>query len=513
MSHTSLVNVELKGNVAWVTVDNPPVNATSNGVRQGLADAVVAVKGARVAILRCAGRTFVAGGDMSEFDKPPVEPHLPDVVQMIEDSEVPFVACMHGNVLGGGFEIAMACAWRIAAPGTGFGLPEVKVGLIPGAGGTQRLPRLVGMEAAIDLACTGRVLKAEDMLHLGAVDLVADNVEEAVNSFVADLPDRPMPVSQRPVDDFAPDLIEISHETLKKRAKGQQSSLENLTALSWANMPFSEAQPMERERHLALRQSAESRALRHAFFAERGVSKPALIKDVEAHEISRIAVVGGGLMGAGIATAALNGGLSVTLIERDSEAASAAHDRVEGLLNGAVKRGKMTETQFQNCLSRFRAADSYAEAADAELAVEAVFEDLSVKQQVFAELTRHMDANAILATNTSYLDPVEIFAGIENLARCIGLHFFSPAHVMKLLEIVHTPIRHPRWWPRDLRWVKSCARFRSCRVYVTVSLATACWPPIGARLIICWQMVRCPIKLIRRCETLECPWGRTSCRI
>ncbi|WP_170407198.1 3-hydroxyacyl-CoA dehydrogenase NAD-binding domain-containing protein [Ruegeria arenilitoris] len=443
MSRRSLVNVELKGDVAWVTVDNPPVNATSIGVRQGLVDAVAAVRGARVAVLRCAGRTFVAGGDMSEFDAAPVEPHLPDVVQMIEDSEVPFVACMHGNVLGGGFEIAMACAWRIAAPGTGFGLPEVNVGLIPGAGGTQRLPRLVGMEVAIDVACSGKVMKAETLQQLGAIDLVADNLESAVESFVADLPKCPVPVSQRPVGDFAPDLIETSRELLIKRAKGQQSPLENLTALSWAKMPFTEAQPMERARHLALRQSAESRALRHAFFAERGVSKPALIKDAEARDINRIAVVGGGLMGAGIATAALNGGLSVTLIERNSEAATSAYDRVDGLLKGAVKRGKLTEAHYLDCLSKFRAVDSYADAADAQLAVEAVFEDISVKQQVFAELAQYMDANAILATNTSYLDPAEIFAGIDNQARCIGLHFFSPAHVMKLLEIVHTPQTAP----------------------------------------------------------------------
>ncbi|MDX1742353.1 MAG: FAD-dependent oxidoreductase [Ruegeria sp.] len=443
MSHTSLVTVEFKGDVAWVTIDNPPVNATSIGVRQGLADAVTAVKGARVAVLRCAGRTFIAGGDMTEFDSVPVEPHLPDVVQLIEDSKVPFIACMHGNVLGGGFEVAMACAWRIAAAGTGFGLPEVNVGLIPGAGGTQRLPRLVGMEAAIDMACTGKVLKAEVLQQLGGVDLVADNLEEAVDSFAADLPERPVAVRQRPVPEFAHDLIKTSGEALKKRAKGQRAPLEVLTALSWATEPFTEAQPKERALHLALRDSAESRALRYAFFAERVVSKPLLIKDIDARDISRIAVVGGGLMGAGIATAALSSGISVTLIERDPEAASAARDRVEGLLKGAVKRGKMTETQYQNCVSRFRAVDSYAEAADAQLAIEAVFEDMTVKRQVFAELAQNMNANAILATNTSYLDPVEIFAGIENQARCIGLHFFSPAHVMKLLEIVHTPHTAP----------------------------------------------------------------------
>ncbi len=439
MLHSPLVKVEFEGDVAWVTVNNPPVNATSTKVRQGLADAVAAVKGARVAVLRCAGKTFIAGGDMSEFDAPPVEPHLPDVVQMIEDSEVPFVALMHGNVLGGGFEIAMACAWRIAKPGTGFGLPEVNVGLIPGAGGTQRLPRLVGMEVAIDMACSGKFLKAEALHDLNAVDVVSEELEQAARDFIADLPLRPTPVSQRNVPDFAPELLEASRVALKKRAKGQQSPLENLMALIWALEPFQDGQPKERARHLELRQSPESRALRHAFFAERTVSKPIAIVGATPRDITQIAVVGGGLMGAGIATAALNGGLSVTLIERDTDAASAARDRVTGLLKGAVKRGKMTEAKLQECLAAFRAVDDYAEAADAQLAIEAVFEDQGVKQQVFADLAKHMDGKAILATNTSYLDPMEIFSGIENQSRCIGLHFFSPAHVMKLLEIVKTP--------------------------------------------------------------------------
>ncbi|NOD93753.1 enoyl-CoA hydratase [Ruegeria sp. HKCCD4884] len=443
MLQSSLVSVEFKGDVAWVTVNNPPVNATSTAVRRGLSDAVDAVQGARVAVLCCAGRTFIAGGDMSEFDVPPIEPHLPDVVQKIEDSKVPFVACMHGNVLGGGFEIAMACAWRIAAPDTGFGLPEVNVGLIPGAGGTQRLPRLVGMQAAIDMACSGKIQKAEALAALGGVDLVADNPKAAVIEFVAKLPERPLAVSRRSVPDFSSDLLETSRQTLTKRAKGQQSPLENLTALGWSVEPFAKAQPKERARHLALRQSAESRALRHAFFAERTVSRPALIKGATARDISRIAVVGGGLMGAGIATAALNGGLSVTLIEQNAEAALAAKGRVESLLQGAVKRGRMSEAQLRDHLSKFKAAHSYAAAADAELAIEAVFENLPVKQAVFAELARYMNHDAILATNTSYLNPVDIFAGVENQTRCIGLHFFSPAHVMKLLEIVHTPDTSP----------------------------------------------------------------------
>ncbi len=439
MTQSPLVKVDLEGDIAWVMVNNPPVNATSLQVRQGLADAVDAVKDARVAVLLCAGSTFIAGGDMSEFDSAPVEPHLPDVVQMIEDSPVPFVAQLHGNVLGGGFEIAMGCAWRIAAPGTRFGLPEVNVGLIPGAGGTQRLPRLAGMDVAIDMACSGKLLTADVLQELGGVDLVAENIDLAVREFVADLPARPVPVSQRKVQDIAPDLFEVSREVLKKRAKGQQSPLENLTSLSWALEPFLKGQLKERARHLELRQTPESRALRHAFFAERTVTKPSAIQGASPRAINRIVVVGGGLMGAGIATAALNGGLAVTLIERDAEAATAAEARVSELLNGAVKRGRMTEAQMQDRLSAFSAVEDYSGAADADLAIEAVFEDLSVKRAVFADLSAHIKPDAILATNTSYLDPVDIFEGVQNPARCLGLHFFSPAHVMKLLEIVKTP--------------------------------------------------------------------------
>lgn len=439
MSENQVVTVTHKGDVAWVEINNPPVNATSTAVRQGLADAVAAVAGARVAVLKCAGRTFVAGGDMSEFDAPPVEPHLPDVVQMIEDSPVPFVAMMHGNVLGGGFEIAMGCAWRIAASGTGFGLPEVNVGLIPGAAGTQRLPRLIGMDAAIDIACSGKIVKADAMLALGGIDMVSDDLEAAVESFIADLPDRPTAISAREVPAFAEDLIDTKRAALTKRAKGQQSPLENLEALQWALEPFAEGQPKERARHLALRHSPESRALRHAFFAERVVAKPDAIKGATPRDIASLVVVGGGLMGAGIATSALNAGLSVTLIERDAGTAKQAETRVHGLLEGAVKRGKMTADAFEARKAAFRAVSDYAEAASAPLAIEAVFEDVAVKREVFQKLAAVMADDAILATNTSYLDPMLIFEGIANQDRCIGLHFFSPAHIMKLLEIVKTP--------------------------------------------------------------------------
>ena len=444
MSENRTVRTYIENDIAWVTIDNPPVNATSTAVREGLESAIAEVADARVAVLISEGRTFIAGGDMSEFDAPPVAPHLPDVVQMIEDSEVPFIAAMHGNVLGGGFEIAMGCAWRIAASGTRFGLPEVNVGVIPGAGGTQRLPRLIGIEPAIDIACAGKIINSEELYRLGGLDRVVEgDLKQAALAFAQTLPPRPTPVSQRIVEQIDEATLTRKKAEVLRRAKGQHAPLDNFDALTWAARPFSEAQPKERELHLALRKSSESRALRHAFFAERQVAKPAAIAGATAREVEHIAVVGDGLMGAGIAASALNAGLKVTLIERDKTAANAAHDRVTNLLDGALKRGKIDAARHNQQLNALRTSDAYSDAAPAQLAVEAVFEDASVKQAVFRELAASMDRNAILATNTSYLDPTVIFAGIENPSRCIGLHFFSPAHIMKLLEIVKTPETQP----------------------------------------------------------------------
>jgi 3-hydroxyacyl-CoA dehydrogenase len=443
MAGDTVVQVTWQGDIAWVTINNPPVNATSSAVRAGLSGAVDAVQGARLAVLQGAGRCFVAGGDMSEFDRPPELPHLPDVVQKIEDSAVPFLALMHGSVLGGGWEIAMACAWRMAAPGTQFGLSEVHVGLIPGAGGTQRCPRLIGMETAIDMACRGRAFGAEEMLDLGGIDRILADPQAAVSEFAKSLPDRPLPVSRRTAMALTGEALQDVRMALEKRAKGQASPLENLEALQWVALPFAEGRKRERARHLELRQSPQSRALRHAFFAERQAAKPRAIAGVAARDISAVAVVGGGLMGAGIAMAALSAGVKTTIIERDSAAAAAATARVHGLLGGALKRGKISAEGLGTRKALFHAAKDYSAASDADLAIEAVFEDLDVKREVFQSLDAVMRADAILATNTSYLDPTQIFEGISNPSRCLGLHFFSPAHVMKLLEVIRTPQTSP----------------------------------------------------------------------
>jgi len=379
MSQNQIVTVEFENHIAWVTIDNPPVNAASRHMRASLADAIKQVEPARVAVLIGAGRTFTAGGDMTEFDMPPQEPHLPDVVQMLEDSKTPFIAALHGTVLGGGFEIAMGCAWRIARTGTRFGLPEVNVGIIPGAGGSQRLPRLIGMKAAIEMACGGQMIDAAALLELGGLDAITDDLHGFVQDFANNPPPQPTPVRQRNVAALPAQELETLKADIIKRSKGQQAPLDNFTAIGWATFPFDQGQPMERSKHLAMRDTAESRSLRHAFFAGRSVAKPAAIKGATPREITHIAIVGGGLMGAGIAVSCLNAGLKVSMVERDTKAANAGRMRVAEILDTAVKRGKATKDQASARLENFSASSDYTATSTADLAIEAVFEDMAVK--------------------------------------------------------------------------------------------------------------------------------------
>lgn len=432
----------MAGQLALVEIDNPPVNATSAGVRAGLQQAVAQVEasGAIAAILHCAGRTFVAGGDIGEFGAAPKEPALCDVISEIEASSVPWIAAMHGTVFGGGFEIALGCAWRVAQKGARFALPEVNLGLTPGAGGTQRLPRLVPLELCVSMASGGSVVEAQTLLAVGALDVVSDGDPlQAAQQFAQDLPQRPEPLSQRGVLSKDNKAIEIERVRLLARAGGAQAPLHNLDALEWARLPFLEGAAKERALHMALRSSAESQALRAAFFGQRAVAKPAAIKGAEIGHFGRVAIVGGGLMGTGIATACLLSGLSVTLLEQSQNGVDQALVAIGRNLDGALKRGKISAEMRASMTQALNATTDMAASAPCDLAIEAVFEDIPTKQAVFAELARHMASHAILATNTSYLDPLKIFDGISGPERCLGLHFFSPAHIMKLLEVIRTP--------------------------------------------------------------------------
>ncbi len=445
-----IVSIDRDGDIALVTVDNPPVNALGQALRQGLWDAVGALDAdptVRAVVLICAGRTFIAGADVTEFGKPPVPPHLPDLVDRLEGAAKPWTAAIHGSALGGGFEVAMGCRFRVALDSASVGLPEVTLGIVPGASGTVRTPRLAGVEAAAELVTTGRPVKAGKALSMGLVDAVvsgdlrAESLAFARKALTHPLPP---PISARPVTSPDPAWWDEQHKAIAKRAKGEVAPLRALDCLRIAaEKPFAEAMAHERATFLELRASDQAAALRHIFFAERAAPKPAHLGDVKPREIRSTAVIGGGTMGAGIAAALRDAGLPVVLIERDEEAVQRGLANLRSIFDGAVKRGKLTEAQARARMDGVTAGSDYALLSGTGLVIEAVFEDLAVKRAVFARLGQACRPDAILATNTSYLDPRLIAEGLPHPDRFIGLHFFSPANVMKLLEIVPTPTTSP----------------------------------------------------------------------
>ncbi|GEO86670.1 MULTISPECIES: 3-hydroxyacyl-CoA dehydrogenase NAD-binding domain-containing protein [Alphaproteobacteria] len=442
----SIVTIAREGNIAVVTIDNAPVNALSQAVRQGLSDAVAELDrdpDVSAVVLTCAGRTFIAGADVSEFDKPPQPPHLPDVVSAIELAAKPWVAAIHGSALGGGFEVALGCRFRLASAEAMVGLPEVTLGIVPGAGGTVRSVRLAGVEAAVDLVTTGKPVRAARALELGLVDkIVEGDLRAAAIAFagVGFSNPLPQPLSLRPAP-LAPESFWTEAEAaIAKRARGEVAPLKALACLRRATeTDFSTAMQFERATFLELRVTRQAAALRHVFFAERAAPRPKALTGVQACPLRNAAVIGGGTMGAGIAAALRDAGLPVILIERDEAAVQRGIANLRDIFAGAVKRGRLTEAAAEARLAGVVGATDYAALADTDLVIEAVFEELSVKRQVFAQLGRVCRPDAVLATNTSYLDPRAIAEGLPNPERFIGLHFFSPANIMKLLEIVPVP--------------------------------------------------------------------------
>ncbi|PPJ48409.1 3-hydroxyacyl-CoA dehydrogenase [Rhizobium sp. KAs_5_22] len=440
----SVVTIARQGTIAVVTIDNPPVNALSQAVRQGLVDAVSALDGdphISAVVLVCAGRTFIAGADVSEFDKPPQPPHLPDVVSAIELAAKPWIAAIHGSALGGGFEVALGCRFRLATADASVGLPEVTLGIVPGAGGTVRTLRLAGVEAAVDLVTTGKPVRAPRALELGLIDrIVEGDLRAAAIAFAGDALALPQPLSLRPAP-TVPDAFWMETEAaIAKRARGEVAPLRALACLRRASeTDFAAALQFERATFLELRASEQAAALRHVFFAERAAPRPAGLSGVQVLPLRNTAVIGGGTMGAGIAAALRDAGLPVILIERDDAAVERGIANLRDIFAGAVKRGRLTEAAAEARLAGVTGSTDYAALADTDLVIEAVFEELSVKRQVFEQLGRVCRPDAVLATNTSYLDPRAIAEGLPNPGRFIGLHFFSPANVMKLLEIVPTP--------------------------------------------------------------------------
>lgn len=444
------VTIAREASVAVVTIDNPPVNALSQALRQALVEAVAeldADAAVKAVVLICAGRTFIAGADVSEFGKPPQPPHLPDVVAGIEAAKKPWVAAIHGSALGGGLEVALGCAYRVAVASASLGLPEVKLGIIPGAGGTVRLPRLIGAAAAVDLITGGSPVGARKAEGLGLVDAIIDGDLRAGSvAFAAGVVEKPLPqpISSRAVPAVEASFWESEEKAVAAKARRENAPLRALASIRKAcETDFSDAMAFERETFLALRGSEQAAALRHVFFAERAAPRPPELAGITPREIRSAAVIGGGTMGAGIAAALRDAGLPVVLIERDATAVERGLANVRAIYDGSVKRGRLTQEAADQRMAGVTGGDDYGLLADTDLVIEAVFEDLAVKRAVFEQLSVVCRPDAVLATNTSYLDPGAISAGIAHAERFLGLHFFSPAHVMKLLEIVPTQTTAP----------------------------------------------------------------------
>ncbi|RGP35098.1 3-hydroxyacyl-CoA dehydrogenase NAD-binding domain-containing protein, partial [Pseudotabrizicola alkalilacus] len=437
------VTVEIHGDLARVIIDNPPVNALGQAVRAGLLNAQKQISRqpeVKAVVLCCAGRSFVAGADIREFGKPPMAPLLPDVLAAIEASAVPWVAAIHGTALGGGLELAMACHGRVASASAKMGLPEVNLGIIPGSGGTVRLPRLVPIVDAVALVTKGKPVGAEQAQASGLIDCLASGdliatAERLARALAAQ--GAPRPTLSRTLITGAPIDWDAEEAGLRKRGRGAAAPLEALAALRFATTASaSDALAAERERFLRLSASPEAAALRHIFFAERAAGKSLVAGGAVPADLSRVGVIGGGTMGAGIATALLVSGSEVHLTERDASAAASAQDRIADTLAASVKRGAVAPEKADAALARLTTGDDYATLADCPLVIEAVFEDMAVKQQVFARLDAVMPPNAVLASNTSYLDVNKLAVLTRDPSRILGLHFFAPAHVMKLLEVV-----------------------------------------------------------------------------
>jgi 3-hydroxyacyl-CoA dehydrogenase len=437
------VQVEISGGVAVATIGNPPVNALSAALRGALLAALrdaEADPAVRALVLAAEGRSWIAGADISEFGKPPVEPTLQQLIAALEASPKPVVAAIHAAALGGGLEVAMGCTARVAGPGAKLGLPEVKLGLLPGAGGTQRTPRLMGAVAALRLMTTGEPIGAQAALDAGLVDELAENVVAAATALALRLADGklPAPASARDAGLGDRDAFEAEAAKLAKRAVEEPQIAACIACVRHAfTLPVTEALAEERASFLRLVADPRSKALRHVFFAEREAARvPGLPKETRPRAVARAAVLGSGTMGAGIAMCFANAGIPVRVIETDAEASARGIARIRGTYDASVKRGSLSDAARDARMALIEGAVGLEAAAEADLVVEAVFEDLALKKQVFATLDTITRPGTVLATNTSYLDIDAMAAATSRPGDVLGMHFFSPANVMRLLEVV-----------------------------------------------------------------------------
>jgi 3-hydroxyacyl-CoA dehydrogenase len=446
---TSSVDLERRGRVAVLTVNNPPVNALSQHVRQGLRDGVkhaIADPGIAAVAIVCAGRTFIAGADITEFGKPPAEPGLHEVLDLIEGASKPVIAVVHGTALGGGLEVTLACHYRIGVKTARFGLPEVKLGLLPGAGGTQRLPRVVGVEKALQMIVSGDPIGADDALRHGLIDeIVEGDLAAAGVAFADKLIAEKRPLKKiRDLDDKlaavrgTPEVFANFRKSVARQTRGFRAPENCIKAIEAAvALPFDQGLKRERELFLELLNSPESKAQRYFFFAEREAAKiPDVPADTPTKDIRMAAVLGAGTMGGGIAMNFANAGIPVTMVEISKDALDRGLGVIRKNYEATAAKGRLSAQDMAKRMGLIQGTSDFGAIADADIVIEAVFEEMPIKKEVFAKIDKICKADAVLATNTSTLDVNEIASATARPESVIGMHFFSPANVMRLLEVV-----------------------------------------------------------------------------
>ncbi len=475
------------GDVLIVTSNNPPVNALGAAVRQGLVAAIEeaeADESVKAVVIACEGQTFFAGADITEFGKPPVMPWLPSVVDTIENCSKPVVAAIHGTALGGGLEVALGCHYRVAVADAKLGVPEVKLGLLPGAGGTQRLPRVAGVGHALEMCATGTPISAKAAFDCGLVDRLIEGelVPHAVG-YAAEVRDvRPLPKSSEREDRLNearenPAVFDEFRKANARKFRGFEAPEANIRAVSAAlDKPYSEGVIEERKLFMELMSGTQARAQQYFFFAERKAAKiEGLPEGTTPRDITRVGGIGAGTMGGGISMNFLSAGIPVTIVEMSQEALDRGTGVMRKNYEASAAKGKLSAEQVQKATGLLDPTLDFEELAHCDLIIEAVYEDMDVKKEIFGRLDKIAKPGAILASNTSYLNVDEIAASTSRPQDVLGMHFFSPANIMKLLEIV----RGAKTAPDALMTAMQLAK----RIRKVAVVAGVCHGFIGNRML------------------------------
>ncbi|MCY7339625.1 MAG: enoyl-CoA hydratase/isomerase family protein [Sphingomonas bacterium] len=445
---TSPISTHKHHDILVVTSNNPPVNALGAAVRQGLVAAIEQAEGdasVKAVVIRCEGQTFFAGADITEFGKPPVMPWLPEVVDRIENCSKPVVAAIHGTALGGGLEIALGCHYRVAVSSARFGVPEVKLGLLPGAGGTQRLPRVAGVPKALEMVTGGGMIGAKEASDLGLIDrLIEGDLQQHAVAYAEEVKDiRPLPKSSERDDKLAearanPGLFDDFRKANARKFRGFEAPEANIKAVEAAlAKPYAQRVLDERNLFMGLMAGSQARAQQYFFFAERKASKiEGIPDDTRPRDITNVGVIGAGTMGGGISMNFLSAGIPVTIVEMAQDALDRGTGTMRKNYEATAAKGRMTPEQVEQAMGALTPTLDFAALADCDLIIEAVFETMEIKQEIFTKLDAIAKPGAILASNTSYLNVDEIAASTSRPQDVVGLHFFSPANIMKLLEVV-----------------------------------------------------------------------------